>query len=72
MAGIIYYLVNPLIEWMKLKKVLVWQSHFSIFIIIMASVLVWGATTLIPILENNDEYKKKLPTYWGTLVNLKL
>ncbi|WP_034552649.1 AI-2E family transporter [Carnobacterium funditum] len=69
MAGIIYYLVNPLIEWMETKKVPRMAAIFLIFIIIMA-LIVWGATTLIPIIrEQTMSIIKNWPTYWDTLVS---
>ncbi|MGB3160486.1 MAG: AI-2E family transporter [Carnobacterium sp.] len=69
MAGILYYLVNPLIDWMETKKVPRMAAIFLVFMIIIA-LIVWGATTLIPVIrEQTLGLIKDWPTYWDTLVS---
>lgn len=69
MAGIIYYLVNPLIDWLETKKIPRVAAIFLIFLIIIA-LIVWGVTILIPVIrEQTMGLIKNWPIYWGTLVS---
>jgi len=51
MAGIIYYLVNPLIEWMETKKVPRMAAIFLISFIIMALIVMGSNGHCIPIIR---------------------
>lgn len=69
MAGIIYYLVNPLIDWLETKKIPRVAAIFLIFLIIIA-LIVWGVTILIPVIrEQTMGLIKNWPIYWSTLVS---
>ncbi len=69
MAGILYYLVNPLIDLLETKKFPRMAAIFIIFLIMIA-LIVWGATTLIPLIkEQTMSLIKNWPTYWDTLVS---
>ena len=69
MAGIIYYLVNPIIDWLETKQFPRMAGIFLIFVIISA-LIVWGATTLIPIIrEQTMSLIKNWPNYWDSLVS---
>jgi len=50
MAGVLYYLLNPLIDWMESKKI-----HrigaISIVLIVIIGLIVWGIATLIPVIR---------------------
>lgn len=69
MAGILYYLVNPLIDRLETKKMPRIAAIFIIFLIMIA-LIVWGATTLIPLIkEQTMSLIKNWPTYWDALVS---
>lgn len=69
MAGILYYLVNPLIDWLEIKKVPRIAAILLVFIVIIA-LIVWGVTTLIPIIqEQTVSLIKNWPLYWESVVS---
>lgn len=69
MAGILYYLVNPLIDWLEIKKFPRVAAILLVFIIIIA-LIVWGVTTLIPIIqEQTVSLIKNWPLYWDSVVS---
>lgn len=68
MAGILYYLVNPLVDWIEMKKVPRVGGILIIFVVIIALV-VWGVTTLIPIIQEQTlSIIKNWPQYWESVV----
>ena len=68
LAGVLYYLVNPLVDWMERKKIPRMLGIAWIFIIIGA-LIVWGITTLIPIIqEQTFSIIKNWPIYWDNIV----
>lgn len=50
MAGVFYYLLNPLIDWMETKNI-PRTASISIVFIVIAGLLAWGIATLIPIIR---------------------
>lgn len=50
MAGVLYYLLNPLIDWME-KKGVKRIGGISIVFVVIAGLLAWGIATLIPIIR---------------------
>lgn len=67
-AGILYYLVNPLVDWMERKKIPRVLGIAWIFIVIGA-LIVWGITTLIPIIqEQTISIIENWPIYWDNIV----
>ncbi|WP_035051906.1 AI-2E family transporter [Carnobacterium pleistocenium] len=68
LAGILYYLVNPLIDWMERKRVPRVLGIAWIFIVIGA-LIVWGITTVIPIIqEQTISIIENWPIYWENIV----
>lgn len=63
MAGVLYYLLNPFIDWLETKKINR-IAGISIIFVVIIGLLAWGIATLIPIireqtlslLENWQEY----------------
>src|SRR5699024_7389657 len=49
MAGILFYLLNPLIDWLERKKVPRIGGIITVFLVIIGLV-VWGIIILIPII----------------------
>lgn len=50
MAGVLYYLLNPLIDWMETKNIPRSGSIAIVFVVIIG-LLAWGIATLIPIIR---------------------
>ncbi len=68
-AGILYYLVNPLVDWMERKKIPRVLGIAWIFIVIGA-LIVWGITTVIPIIqEQTISIIENWPIYWENIVS---
>ncbi|MHA6259676.1 AI-2E family transporter [Sporosarcina sp. CAU 1771] len=68
MAGILYYLVNPLIDWMERRKVPRVGGITIVFLIIIGLV-VWGIIILIPIVrEETLRLIANWPTYWDKVI----
>lgn len=69
LAGVLYYLVNPLVDWMERRKIPRLLGITWIFIVIGA-LIVWGITTLIPIIqEQTISIIKNWPIYWDNIVS---
>lgn len=69
LAGVLYYLVNPLVDWMERKKIPRLLGITWIFIVIGA-LIVWGITTLIPIIqEQTISIIGNWPIYWDNIVS---
>lgn len=64
---ILYYLLNPVIDWMESKKIPRIYGITIIFLII-AGLLVWGVTTLIPLIQTQIvSLVMNWPTYWSDI-----
>lgn len=50
MAGVLYYLLNPLIDWMETKRIKRIGGISVVFLVIIG-LLAWGIATLIPIIR---------------------
>ena len=50
MAGVLYYLLNPLIDWMETKNISR-AGGISIVFVVIVGLLAWGIATLIPIIR---------------------
>lgn len=53
MAGVLYYLLNPLIDWLETKKINRLSGITIVFVVILA-LLAWGVTALIPIIREQS------------------
>lgn len=68
MAGILYYLFNPLIDWLEAKKIPRLAGIAMVFVVI-SGLIVWGATTLIPILQAQTlSFLRNWPDYWANII----
>ena len=68
MAGVLYYLVNPLIDWMEQRKIPRIAGIGLVFLIIIGLV-VWGIIILIPIIcEQTMSLIENWPTYWDKMI----
>ncbi|MCZ2259915.1 AI-2E family transporter [Sporosarcina sp. G11-34] len=69
MAGILFYLVNPLIDWMEKKKIPRIAGIAIVFMVIIGLV-VWGIIILIPIIrEQTMSLIENWPTYWDKVIS---
>lgn len=50
MAGVLYYLLNPLIDWMETKNI-PRAGGIAIVFVVIIGLLAWGIATLIPIIR---------------------
>jgi predicted PurR-regulated permease PerM len=50
MAGVLYYLLNPLIDWMETKNIKR-IGGISIVFVVIVGLLAWGITALIPVIR---------------------
>ncbi len=50
MAGVLYYLLNPLIDWMETKNI-PRAGGISVVFVVIIGLLAWGIATLIPIIR---------------------
>ncbi|WP_434401802.1 AI-2E family transporter [Planococcus sp. 11815] len=53
MAGVLYYLLSPLIDWMETKKINRLGGITIVFVVILA-LLAWGVTALIPVIREQS------------------
>ncbi len=70
LAGVLFYLFNPLIDWVEKKFRInrVWTIS-GLFVVIIL-LLVWGVVALIPVVRNQaTDFLKNWPDYWNHLVN---
>ncbi|WP_210469305.1 AI-2E family transporter [Sporosarcina sp. 6E9] len=69
MAGILFYLVNPLIDWMEKKKIPRIAGIAIVFMVIIGLV-VWGIIILIPIIrEETMRLIENWPAYWDKVIS---
>lgn len=68
MAGILFYLLNPLIDWMERRKVHR-VGGIAIVFVVVTGLVVWGIVILIPIIrEQTLSLIENWPTYWDKLI----
>ncbi|MGX7420649.1 AI-2E family transporter [Carnobacterium gallinarum] len=64
MAGILYYLINPLIDWLEKRRVPRTVGITIVFIIIIG-LIVWGVAILIPLMQKQTmSFIDNWPSYW--------
>lgn len=67
MAGILYYLMNPLVDRLEKKGVKRVYSIFGLFIVVMA-LIVWGIVVIIPSVQSQTmSFINHLPGYIDTI-----
>ena len=68
MAGILFYLVNPIIDWMERKKI-PRLAGIGIVFVIITGLIVWGIIILIPIIRDQTmSLIENWPTYWNKVI----
>ena len=67
-AGILYYLINPLIDLLERRFHIKRVWSISVIFIIIFAILVWIIVSLIPIIQNQaNSLIHNIPNYWRTL-----
>ena len=71
MAGVLYFLLNPLIDWMETKKINR-VSGISIVLVIVVGLLAWGVTAVIPVIREQtlsllDNWQDYLARFIATI-----
>lgn len=67
-AGILYYLIDPLIDWLEAKFNIPRVWSISIVFILIFGLLIWMVVTLIPIIQSQiSSLIHNIPSYWRDL-----
>ena len=67
-AGILYYLIAPLIDWLEAKFNIPRVWSISIVFILIFGLLIWMVVTLIPIIQSQiNSLIHNIPSYWRDL-----
>ncbi|MBO0422844.1 AI-2E family transporter [Enterococcus plantarum] len=67
MAGILYYLMNPVVDYLELKRVPRIWSIIGLFIIVVA-LIIWGLVVIVPkIQEQTVSFGNHFPQYIDTI-----
>lgn len=67
-AGILYYLIDPLIDWLEAKFNIPRVWSISIVFILIFGLLIWIVVTLIPIIQSQvNSLVHNIPSYWRDL-----
>lgn len=67
LSVILYYLLNPVIDWLEAKKVPRIYGITIVFLVILG-LLIWGVTTLIPLIQNQlSSLVTNWPGYWNDI-----
>lgn len=67
LSMILYYLLNPVIDWMEIKKIPRIYGITIVFLVV-AGLLIWGVTTLIPLIQNQlSSLVRNWPEYWNDI-----
>lgn len=67
LSMVLYYLLNPVIDWMEEKKIPRVYGIAIVFLIIVG-LLIWGVTTLIPLIRNQlSSLVSNWPEYWSNI-----
>ena len=67
-AAVLYYLINPLIDWLEHR----WHLHrvlsITLIFIVIVALLAWGVATIIPIIQSQTtSLIKQWPSYWANI-----
>ncbi|GEK27972.1 AI-2E family transporter [Furfurilactobacillus siliginis] len=70
LAGVFYYLLNPIVDWLDRRfKIRRSWSIIGLFILV-GGLLAWGLVALIPVLQEQiSSLVKNWPHYWDSLLN---
>ncbi|KRM20646.1 AI-2E family transporter [Latilactobacillus graminis] len=67
-AAVLYYLTNPLIDWLERRWHLNRVLSITLIFILIVGLLVWGIVTLIPIIQSQTtSLIDQWPSYWANI-----
>ncbi|ANK60063.1 AI-2E family transporter [Loigolactobacillus backii] len=67
-AGILYYLLNPIIDWLERRHHVSRTLSTIVAFILIVLLLVWGIVSVVPFFQEQTlSLLKNWPTYWETL-----
>lgn len=67
LAGILYYILNPVVDFLEKKRVPRVISIIGLFILVIA-LIIWGVAVIIPsIQEQTVSFANHFPAYWNTI-----
>lgn len=67
-AAVLYYLINPLIDWLEHRWQLNRVLSITLIFIVIVALLAWGVATIIPIIQSQTtSLIKQWPTYWDNI-----
>ncbi len=69
LAGILYYILNPVVDWLERKKIPRVWSIIGLFIVVIG-LIVWGIVILVPMIQSQTlSFAKNWPHYWAILTD---
>ncbi|AUX11323.1 AI-2E family transporter [Latilactobacillus sakei] len=67
-AAVLYYLINPLIDWLEHRWQLNRVLSITLIFIVIVALLAWGVATIIPIIQSQTtSLIKQWPSYWANI-----
>jgi len=67
-AAVLYYLINPLIDWLEHRWHLNRVLSITLIFIVIVALLAWGVATIIPIIQSQTtSLIKQWPSYWANI-----
>ncbi|WP_125981039.1 AI-2E family transporter [Loigolactobacillus iwatensis] len=67
-AGILYYLLNPIIDWLERRHHVSRTLSTIVAFVLIVLLLVWGIISVVPFFQEQTlSLLKNWPTYWATL-----
>ncbi|HIW89606.1 MAG TPA: AI-2E family transporter [Candidatus Ligilactobacillus excrementipullorum] len=68
LAGVFYYLINPLVDWAEKKYHVRRSLTITGVFVILALLIAWGIGSLIPVIQTQtQEFLNNWPEYWDKL-----
>ncbi|GKS81974.1 AI-2E family transporter [Ligilactobacillus pabuli] len=68
LAGVFYYLINPLVDWTEKKYHVRRSLTITGVFVILALLIAWGIGSLIPVIQTQtQEFLNNWPEYWDKL-----
>ena len=69
-AGVFYYILNPLVDWAEKKYHIKRSLIVTIVFIVLALFIAWGIGSLIPVVQSQtQDLLANWPDYWAKLEN---
>lgn len=67
LSGLLYYILNPIVDWLEKKNIRRLWSIIGLFVLVLA-LMIWGIIVLIPKVQDQiSSFVTRLPVYWTIL-----